>query len=171
MWRTARTNIARAGHQVPGALARRVPERIAAARWRWWSHDFRAGSPTFRRLQCIRTTRPAGNRWETVALSTPLPYAPADNDAAVAAIANSAGLLGEPHWLRDRHQPPDDGDLIRQRTGITASPKPRYCDPGHQAPHPDRAGGQPATRTPTQSSGIRHRIHRADRLNRARPPA
>jgi hypothetical protein len=132
MWNSVRKNVARAAHQVPDAIARRVPERMAAARWDWWFPQSRAGSPAFQRLRCIRPTGPADDRWDTVGLLDPADLlAPAGYDtdtSAATAVANCAALLGVPHWLRERHPAFDFDQVLRRQAGVTATPKLLYLD-------------------------------------------
>jgi hypothetical protein len=133
MWNSVRHNVARAAQQVPGAVDKRVPQRMAAARWDWWFPQSRAGSPAFRNLTCIRPTGTADDRWDIVLLDpADLLDRPGDDadasDTAAAAVANCAALLGVPHWLRERHQPPDFDQILRQRAGVTTTPKLLYLD-------------------------------------------
>jgi hypothetical protein len=108
---------------------------MATARWDWWFPRSRAGSPAFRNLTCIRPTGPVDDRWDTVGLLDPADLlapsggdAEGGNPAAAAAVANCAALLGVPHWLRERHQPPDLDQILRQLAGVTATPKLLYLD-------------------------------------------
>jgi len=147
MWSTIRAQVARAAHHAPAG--HRVAERMAAARWQWWFPASRHGSPAFRTLRCVRPTgTTTGDRWQPVHLLDPadLP-APADTTGDAAAIANSAALLGVPHWLRDRHPPVDFDQVLLRRAGITTPPKLRYLDPATmRRTHTDPIGNRPPGR-------------------------
>ena len=155
MWRTMRAQVARAAHQVPGSAGRRVPERMAAVRWRWWFPASRTGSHAFAALQCVRPTGPAGHRWQPVNLLDPAGLrAPAGDHGDAAAVANCAALLGVPHWLRQRHPATDFDQVLLRRAGISTPPKIRFIDPATKRRTFDQPiGNRPPGRPPKVREG------------------
>jgi hypothetical protein len=129
MWRTIRTQVARAAHGVSGSAEARVPQRMTATSWQWWFPASRNGSAAFRSLQCVRPTGTAPDRWDTVDLLDPtdLPSPAGAGDAAAA--ANCSALFGVPHRLREKHTAPDFDQVLLRRAGITAAPKLLFRDP------------------------------------------
>ena len=145
MWRTIRTQVARAAHQVPGSAEARVPERMAAARWQWWFPASRTGSAAFRTLQCVRPTGTAADRWDTVDLLDPADLrAPPDDHRR---------RRGGRELRRPARRPalaPRPAPGTRLRPGAAPPrrhhrrPETAVPGPGHHAPHHDRTPQRPA---------------------------
>lgn len=132
-WNVLRTAVAAAAYEFPGAVRRRVPERMAVARWRDWFPAPLAATRGFRVLAAESPTGPAGDRWRPVSLLDPveLPFDPADPVAATAVLRNTAGVAGVPHWLRDGVVGVDVAGVLRGRAGFASgAPVAAVARPG-----------------------------------------
>ena len=131
MWRTIRTQVARAAHQVPGSAeppgAGADGRRPLAVVVPGLPHRVRRVPP---RCSASGPPAPPATAGKPSACSTPPTCArPRSDHGDAAAVANCAALLGVPHWLRERHPALDFDQVLLRRAGITAAPKLRFLDP------------------------------------------
>jgi len=124
-WNTLRTAVANAAYSIPGSMRRRVPERMAVARWCDWFPAPLAASRGFRVLAAEVPSGAHGERWNPVSLLDPIEHTfdPRDADAATAVLRVSANLLGVPHWLRTGPGV-DVAAVLREQAGFPNSPAP-----------------------------------------------
>ena len=95
-WNMMRTTVASAAYSIPRSMSRRVPERMAVARWRDWFPAPLAASRGFRVLAAEVPSGPYGARWNPVSLLDPIEHTfdPRDPDASTAVLRHTPNLLG-----------------------------------------------------------------------------
>ncbi|MEJ7648688.1 MAG: hypothetical protein WKF57_06605 [Nakamurella sp.] len=123
-WRTIRATVGRSAYELPGAVRRGVPDRMAVARWEWWFPALHQASAGFTSLEAVRPTGPPADRWEQVGLLDPfsLEFDPPDPTVSRALIDNARHLYGVPSWLR-HPEPPDFSSALLRRAGLTEAPR------------------------------------------------
>lgn len=161
----------------PDAAARRLAERIAVARWRWWFPSVGTATAGFQTLEAFRPTGTGEGRWQSAHLLdvTDVVFAPPDPAVFDATIANSLLLAGVPYWLRAQsahdHTAPDLAALVARRSGlatlINAAGRPRHtpAPKDHPAPVP-----QPQT-PPTAAAPAPARPRRSVTSGTSRVPS
>ncbi len=124
-WNTMRTAVASAAYSIPGSMRRRVPERMAVARWCDWFPAPLAASRGFRVLAAEVPSGAHGERWNPVSLLDPIEqtFDPRDPDASTAVLRTTPNLLGVPHWLRTGPGV-DVAAVLRERAGFPNAPSP-----------------------------------------------
>lgn len=112
-----RAEVGRAAYEIPGAVRRGVPERMAVARWEWWFPRPNAMTASFLTLRAERPTGPPARRWESVHLLDifDLGFDPTDPRRFAAAADNARGLWGVPSWMQAHDLPDFSGFLLRER--------------------------------------------------------
>lgn len=125
VWNTLRTAVANAAYSIPGSMSRRVPERMAVARWRDWFPAPLAASRGFRVLAAEVPNGPHDARWNPVSLLDPIEhtFAPRDPEASTAVLRHTPNLLGVPHWLRTGPGV-DVAAILREQAGFATAPSP-----------------------------------------------
>ncbi len=124
-WNTIRTTVASAAYSIPGSMRRRVPERMAVARWCDWFPAPLAATRGFRVLAAEVPSGAHGARWNPVSLLDPIEHTfdPRDPDASTAVLRTTANLLGVPHWLRTGPGV-DVAAVLREQAGFATPPSP-----------------------------------------------
>ncbi len=124
-WNTMRTTVANAAYSIPGSMSRRVPERMAVARWCDWFPAPLAASRGFRVLAAEVPSGAYGERWNPVSLLDPIEHTfdPRDPDASTAVLRTTPNLLGVPHWLRTGPGV-DVAAILREQAGFATPPSP-----------------------------------------------
>ncbi len=124
-WNIIRTTVANAAYSIPGSMRRRVPERMAVARWCDWFPAPLAASRGFRVLAAEVPSGAHGERWNPVSLLDPIEHTfdPRDPDASTAVLRISPNLLGVPHWLRTGPGV-DVAAVLREQAGFANAPSP-----------------------------------------------
>jgi len=124
-WNTIRTTVAGAAYSIPGSMRRRVPERMAVARWCDWFPAPLAATRGFRVLAAEVPSGAHGERWNPVSLLDPIEHTfdPRDPDASTAVLRTTANLLGVPHWLRTGPGV-DVAAVLREQAGFATPPSP-----------------------------------------------
>jgi len=124
-WNTMRKTVANAAYSIPGSMSRRVPERMAIARWCDWFPAPLAASRGFRVLAAEVPSGAHGARWNPVSLLDPIEHTfdPRDPDASTAVLRTSANLWGVPHWLRTGPGV-DVSAVLREQAGFATPPSP-----------------------------------------------
>ena len=109
-----------------GARRKRIPHRVAVARWQDWFPQVHHGSPDFYTLKCLRPTGSGDQLWQPAELLTEndVTYEPSDPRAARAVLRNLNGVWGVPHWLRDPSQAPDLMATMMRKAGVKTIPSP-----------------------------------------------
>jgi len=125
VWNTLRTTVANAAYSIPGSMRRRVPERMAVARWCDWFPVPLAASRGFRVLAAEVPSGAHGERWNPVSLLDPIEHTfdPRDPDASTAVLRTTPNLLGVPHWLRTGPGV-DVAAVLREQAGFPNAPSP-----------------------------------------------
>ncbi len=124
-WNTMRITVANAAYSIPGSMSRRVPERMAIARWCDWFPAPLAASRGFRVLAAEVPSGAHGARWNPVSLLDPIEHTfdPRDPDASTAVLRSAANLWGVPHWLRTGPGV-DVAAVLREQAGFATPPSP-----------------------------------------------
>lgn len=119
-WAKLRSRIEQVCYATPTAVRRRIAERFAVARWRWWFPEPGVLDESFLTLEAARPTGPKGNRWETVDLLDPvaLPLRSKRPDVALATLAEIKTLWGVPHWQRSEFDEHRWSAMLRERAGL-----------------------------------------------------
>lgn len=117
--------------EFPGTGADRVAERIGVVSWAQWFPGHGMATDEFTRLEVLRPTGPAADRWHRAGMldEIEVPFTPHDPAAMTAVVENASLLLGTPHWLRVRERAPHLWALLSEAVGWRELPVPPPARP------------------------------------------